>query len=525
MVNFRLTCKQLRLKFSNKFHRLQVIRQDLLGLHRPNLTVSTLNEEQKPKGSRKRKQQAEESSIERKLTKEISSQFIRDRIVSAASLTEEMLKREKLEQALREQLGNREEDTESSVGGLQKQQAKCVVCGDAAFGKHYGVASCNGCKSYFRRSVWFNRQYICRYEGSCVIEKGCRNACRACRLKACFLSGMNPRAVQSERERFNGHPKNQSTESVETACQTEPIFGDSLKMSNAYLWQQQMLDDELTKKGQELLTTHIQTFNLIDDQLNRRFTNQFHEIPFVNAFFDPQQVAVRTPIRPQPLRKAVADDLIQDYLRCFVLFSDWLTSWKEFKSFKYNDQIVFAQNRFSLFHYLFVSIWSAEANINGICYSNGTYFERGGDSVSQSGPQLELQHSLMEKLLDGVVKDICQLNMTETEKICLFAVAFFSDVENIGLSDEAVEMAGNLRDLYVRVLYNHIVHMNAQLPNEQTNAIQILMRKQSDASLRSSKILLLISSLKTIVTLSPNEGKLGQSIIGRVFTSFSTISI
>lgn len=72
-------------------------------------------------------------------------------------------------------------------------------------------------------------------------------------------------------------------------------------------------------------------------------------------------------------------------------------------------------------------------------------------------------------------------------------------VENIGLSDEAVEMAGNLRDLYVRVLYNHIVHMNAQLPNEQTNAIQILMRKQSDASLRSSKILLLISSLKVSI--------------------------
>jgi hypothetical protein len=68
--------------------------------------------------------------------------------------------------------------------------------------------------------------------------------------------------------------------------------------------------------------------------------------------------------------------------------------------------------------------------------------------------------------------------------------------ENIGLSNEAVEMASNFRDLFVRVLYNHIVQMNSQVTNEQTNAIQVLVRKQSDASLRCSKLLLLISSLK-----------------------------
>jgi hypothetical protein len=57
----------------------------------------------------------------------------RSRIVSAASLTEEMLKREKLEQSLREKTINREEDREPV--GIQKQHATCKVCGDAAFGK------------------------------------------------------------------------------------------------------------------------------------------------------------------------------------------------------------------------------------------------------------------------------------------------------------------------------------------------------------------------------------------------------
>jgi hypothetical protein len=100
-----------------------------------NMTVSTLNEEQRPKASRKRKSQNDDASTERKLAKEMPPHFIRDRVVSAASLTEAMMKREKLEQALRDKSSNQDEEAESSAGGIQKQQAKCAVCEDLAFGK------------------------------------------------------------------------------------------------------------------------------------------------------------------------------------------------------------------------------------------------------------------------------------------------------------------------------------------------------------------------------------------------------
>lgn len=41
--------------------------------------------------------------------------------------------------------------------------AACAICGDRATGKHYGAASCDGCKGFFRRSVRKNHQYTCRY--------------------------------------------------------------------------------------------------------------------------------------------------------------------------------------------------------------------------------------------------------------------------------------------------------------------------------------------------------------------------
>lgn len=39
----------------------------------------------------------------------------------------------------------------------------CAICSDRATGKHYGAASCDGCKGFFRRSVRKNHQYTCRY--------------------------------------------------------------------------------------------------------------------------------------------------------------------------------------------------------------------------------------------------------------------------------------------------------------------------------------------------------------------------
>ncbi|XP_041918234.1 hepatic nuclear factor 4, beta [Alosa sapidissima] len=79
----------------------------------------------------------------------------------------------------------------------------CSICADRATGKHYGAASCDGCKGFFRRSVRKNHAYTCRFNRQCVVDKDKRNQCRYCRLRKCFRAGMRKEAVQNERDRIS----------------------------------------------------------------------------------------------------------------------------------------------------------------------------------------------------------------------------------------------------------------------------------------------------------------------------------
>ncbi|XP_076341244.1 LOW QUALITY PROTEIN: nuclear receptor subfamily 2 group F member 1-A-like [Tachypleus tridentatus] len=79
------------------------------------------------------------------------------------------------------------------------QHLECVVCGDKSSGKHYGQFTCEGCKSFFKRSVRRNLTYTCRGTRNCPVDQHHRNQCQYCRLKKCLKMGMRREAVQRGR--------------------------------------------------------------------------------------------------------------------------------------------------------------------------------------------------------------------------------------------------------------------------------------------------------------------------------------
>nr|XP_061795199.1 nuclear receptor subfamily 2 group F member 6-like isoform X4 [Nerophis lumbriciformis] len=104
-------------------------------------------------------------------------------------------------------LKREDEDGSPQAGGSDMEAGEddkacvldCVVCGDKSSGKHYGVFTCEGCKSFFKRSVRRNLSYTCRSNRECQIDQHHRNQCQYCRLKKCFRVGMRKEAVQRGR--------------------------------------------------------------------------------------------------------------------------------------------------------------------------------------------------------------------------------------------------------------------------------------------------------------------------------------
>ncbi|XP_028396333.1 photoreceptor-specific nuclear receptor-like [Dendronephthya gigantea] len=73
----------------------------------------------------------------------------------------------------------------------------CEVCEDKSTGKHYGVYCCDGCSGFFKRTVRRSTPWVCRNNNQCVVDRGNRTDCRACRFKKCLMVNMKPEGVQN----------------------------------------------------------------------------------------------------------------------------------------------------------------------------------------------------------------------------------------------------------------------------------------------------------------------------------------
>ncbi|PAA91417.1 hypothetical protein BOX15_Mlig002286g5, partial [Macrostomum lignano] len=80
----------------------------------------------------------------------------------------------------------------------------CSVCDLRATGVHYGAATCNACKTFFKRTVHSCLTYQCarRLSGAsddqlCPVREPNRKQCPACRWRRCLRANMRPGLLRS----------------------------------------------------------------------------------------------------------------------------------------------------------------------------------------------------------------------------------------------------------------------------------------------------------------------------------------
>ncbi|XP_022084983.1 uncharacterized protein LOC110976207 [Acanthaster planci] len=87
------------------------------------------------------------------------------------------------------------------TGTVANSKRRCVVCKGLATGYHYGVASCEACKAFFKRSVQKKLTYLCLEKRQCEVSHGNRRTCQACRYTKCIKAGMLVDGVRKNRSK------------------------------------------------------------------------------------------------------------------------------------------------------------------------------------------------------------------------------------------------------------------------------------------------------------------------------------
>lgn len=76
----------------------------------------------------------------------------------------------------------------------------CKICSDKSAGIHYGVPSCEACKSFFKRcNQKPPESNKCRRPGKCTIVPARRNNCAECRYMKCLEVGMSINNIKTGR--------------------------------------------------------------------------------------------------------------------------------------------------------------------------------------------------------------------------------------------------------------------------------------------------------------------------------------
>jgi len=75
-------------------------------------------------------------------------------------------------------------------------KSECLVCGDFANGKNFGVYSCESCKAFFRRNA--NKTFSCNFSENCQIDKLTRKFCQKCRQRKCLAVGMKRELTKTD---------------------------------------------------------------------------------------------------------------------------------------------------------------------------------------------------------------------------------------------------------------------------------------------------------------------------------------
>ncbi|KAI6239057.1 Nuclear hormone receptor family member nhr-10 [Aphelenchoides fujianensis] len=316
----------------------------------------------------------------------------------------------------------------STSSSNSQSEELCVVCNDTSTGFHYGTPSCNGCKTFFRRTIMKKQNFTCQYGGNCIIDKSVRCACRHCRTEI-------PLATRKRTRRYP--PLN--TGPLAGGKIAAPARSQSTSLSQAdgdippeQIAEDLMLDNLMRVEGQVNMVRNSETVvhkSLIAAVLT---PSVFDNEEFL------KQLSAHPPT-PETLRPAETIDYQLWHERDWSIMIEWAKTINVYSTLSLSNKLALLRHSAITHPSLIQCFYTPDKGPDTIVFPNGAYFDRTPEPQRPAGFQRKKY-----KMLDNLLKPMRKMKIDINEFAAAKAIFFLNpDADDLS-PDEAADRFGKL---------------------------------------------------------------------------------
>ncbi|CAD5221886.1 unnamed protein product [Bursaphelenchus okinawaensis] len=379
-------------------------------------------------------------------------------------------------------------------------------------------------QGFFRRSVRYNRKYVCTFENDCKISNEYRNCCRACRFRKCIEIGLDPKMVHSDRscdtvlkrrtgeDRENRHYDDGNETST---SMSPPLIEKQLENSQDFeehqqlnLWHAtniikmhqsfQLRQDYLPLGTRNIVGLYdlnassvLRYYKLVDRLVTDYHEHEMNHLigvpPFHNVdlnvgleagfFTEPRHVCQRSKLDWSPTYPLPIQCFPRIWARMFVAYSDWTSHIPELKKLSLEDKTQLLVSRLTSVWWH----WIIEKTVKHTCKNQRVILMTGGSYLSlDEDNEVVVDHNVQvnlrkscEWLYDEVAKPSYELQVTEGEFALLRLILLFSPSPS--LSPEGNRTVREAQNFYRSVLSEVVCQAYKSDPLSASNRLCSLM--------------------------------------------------
>lgn len=331
----------------------------------------------------------------------------------------------------------------SSANSSQPEEV-CLVCQDISTGYHYGVPSCNGCKTFFRRTIMKNQTFTCQFQKKCPVDKSVRCACRHCRFEKCLQVGMDRNAIQQNRDpigytkRTRRYPPIKKIEASEECSPN--MMSESDRNEDNFLATLAATEEKCKRlrlseymPSRTLIEAVVSPCLLYDDQ-------------FMAEHGEPAPRHTYT-----SLRFATQTDYHYWHERDWFVMIEWAKTLPVFQALTFPDKLALLRHSAITYPSLVHVFNSPDHGLDTIVFPDGAYFDRTPEPTRPLG-----FNKKKYQMLDQLLKPIRQMSIDTTE-FSAFKAIFFLNPDADDVDATAKKILSDGRSAITNALYRYMV--------------------------------------------------------------------